>query len=147
MFKFIPTGSTPLQEKFINCLMKDGKKTVARKILSSCFEELKTMGHKNPVEAFEKALNNVMPHVEVRAKRVGGAVYQIPVEVSDKRQVFLAIGWILNSARGKKGLPMHKRLAIELNDALSDTGGAFKKKEEVLKMAHANKAFAHFARY
>lgn len=147
MLKFIPKNSNPIQEKFINCLMKDWKKTVARKILKSCFEELKTMWHKNPQEAFEKALYNVMPSVEVRAKRVWWAVYQIPVEVSDKRQMFLSIWWVLNSARWKKWMPMHKRLAIELNDALSDTWWAFKKKEEVLRMAHANKAFAHFARY
>ena len=144
---YIPQDSNAMLEKFVNCLMVDWKKTVARRILNTCFEELKTMWQKDPKAAFEKAIYNVMPTIEVRPKRVWGAVYQIPVEVPEKRQLFLAVGWILNSARNKKWMPMHKRLAIEINDALSDAGWAFKKKEEVYKMAQANKAFAHFAKY
>lgn len=147
MRNYIPQDSNLMIEKFVNCLMKDWKKTTARRILKSCFEELITMGHKDPKVAFESALSNIMPRIEVRPKRVWWAVYQIPVEVSEKRQLFLSIWWILTWARAKKWMPMHKRLAIELNDAISDTWFAFKKKEEVHKMAKANKAFAHFARY
>jgi len=147
MRNYIPQNSNPMIEKFINCLMKDWKKTTARRILNSCFDELKTMWHKDPQNAFESALLNIMPRIEVRPKRVWWAVYQIPTEVTEKRQLFLSIWWILNWARSKKWIPMHKKLAIELNDALNDAGAAFKKKEEVHKMAKANKAFAHFARY
>lgn len=147
MKNYVPQDSNPMIEKFINCLMKDWKKTIARRILRSCFDELKSMGHKDPKQAFESALFNVMPTIEVRPKRIWWAVYQIPVEVWEKRQLFLSIWWVLNWARWKKWMPMHKRLAIELNDALNDAWFAFKRKEEVHKMAKANKAFAHFAKY
>lgn len=143
----IPENSNKILEKFVNSLMKHWKKTVARNILSDCFEELKKMWHKSPQEAFEKALHWVMPTIEVKSKRVWWAVYQVPIEVTEKRQMFLSILWILTWARTKKWMPMHKKLAIELNDALSEAWYAFKKREEVHKMAQANKAFAHFARY
>lgn len=147
MFNHTPSGSTELMEKFISSMMWNGKKTVAREIMENALEELRNMGHKNPVEAFENAVRNVMPQIEVRPKRIGGAVYQIPVEVNSKRQVSLAIRWILAASRKKKGVPMSRKLAIELNDAMNDQGEAFKKKIDVKKMAEANKAFAHLANY
>lgn len=147
MYNHLPEGSTDLIEKFVCSMMWDGKKHVSRKILADCMNELKTMGHANPQDAFEAALRNVMPQVEVRPKRVGGAVYQIPMEVNSKRQVSLAIRWILTAVRKKKGKSMYQKLATEINDALNDAGDAFKKKEDVKKMAEANKAFAHLANY
>ncbi|MBT4937002.1 30S ribosomal protein S7 [Candidatus Peregrinibacteria bacterium] len=147
MYTYLPAGSTDLIEKFVTSMMLDGKKHLARMILQNCLEELKSRGHKNPSDAFEAALRNIMPHVEVRPKRVGGAVYQIPMEVNSKRQVSLAIRWVLAASRKKKGIPMFKRLAAEIHDALNDQGEAFKKKEDVRRMAEANKAFAHLARY
>lgn len=147
MYTYLPAGSTDLIEKFITSMMLDGKKHVARTILQNCLEELKSLGHKNPSDAFEAAIRNIRPQVEVRPKRVGGAVYQIPMEVGSKRQVSLAIRWILAFSRKKKGIPMYKRLATEIHDALNGQGESFKKKEDVRRMAEANKAFAHLARY
>jgi small subunit ribosomal protein S7 len=147
MYTHIPVGSTPLLEKFLCSMMLDGKKTVVREIMQDVLEELKKAGHKNPVETFETALRMVMPQIEVRPKRVGGAVYQIPMEVNSKRQQSLAIRWILTASRKKKGKPMYKKLSEEILDALSEQGEAYKKKIEVKKMAEANKAFAHLANY
>lgn len=144
---FIASHSTGLQEKFINCMMLDGKKNVSRKILKDTFEIIKSRGNKKPEEVFEQALKNVMPHVEVRPKRVGGAVYQIPMEVKPHRQQTLSIRWILQAIRSKKGKPMAEKLANELLDAVNETGEACKKRENVHKMAQANRAFAHFARF
>jgi len=127
--------------------MWDGKKNIARQIMADALNDLKRFGHADPLAAFDSAVHKVMPQIEVRPKRVGGAVYQIPMEVSSKRQLSLAIRWILNASRKKHGQPMFKRLAIELNDALNETGDAFKKKMDVKKMAEANKAFAHLANY
>ena len=107
----------------------------------------KRIPEKNPEEVFEFAVRNVMPNIEVRPKRVGGAVYQIPVEVRPSRQQTLAIRWIVTAARDRKGMPMAQRLAAELIDATNDQGAAFKKKENVKQMAKANKAFAHLARF
>ncbi len=145
--KYIPEGSTLLIEKFINCMMHAGKKSIARKIFTDAMQILKDKGKSNPISIFEKAVSNIKPHKEVRAKRVGGSVYQIPVEVNSKRQTALSIRWILNACRSKKGRSMAERLAQELSDASNDTGAAFKKREDVHRMAAANKAFAHFARY
>ena len=145
---FIPADSTDLQEKFVNYLMKGGKKHLARQILADTLAIIaKKEPKKDPKEVFEFAVRNVMPNVEVRPKRVGGAIYQIPVEVHPKRQRTLAIRWIVQAARSKKGMPMCQRLASELLDATNDAGAAFKKKENVKQMAKANKAFAHFARF
>ncbi len=137
----------PLQQKFVNCIMKDGKKTTAQRILMDMFDELSRRGEKDPLKTFETSLSNVTPTMEVRPKRIGGAVYQIPVEVSSKRQQTLSIRWILQSARSKKGQPMYKALASEILEASQDSGNAVNKKKEVHKMAQANKAFAHLARY
>lgn len=145
---FIPTDSNDLREKFINYLMHGGKKHLARRILSDTFEIIaKKEPEKKAEEVFDFAVRNVMPNIEVRPKRVGGAIYQIPVEVHPARQRTLAIRWIVQAARAKKGMPMAQRLASEILDATNDTGVAFKKKEGVKQMAKANKAFAHFARF
>jgi small subunit ribosomal protein S7 len=145
---FVPKGSTPLQESFVNYLMRCGKKSIARRVLADTFVYLaKKEPEKDPQEVFEFAVRNVMPNVEVRPKRFGGAVYQIPVEVSLSRQKTLAVRWIVQSARSRKGMPMAQRLALEIIDATNDLGAAYKKKENVKQMAKANKAFAHFARF
>jgi small subunit ribosomal protein S7 len=145
--KQIPEGSSELQEKFINCMMQRGKKSVSRRIFNDAMQILRDQGKTNPVSIFEKALENVKPTTEVRARRVGGSVYQIPTEVNPKRQMALSIRWVLDACRSRKGKPMADKLAQELVDASNETGAAFKKREDVHKMAQANKAFAHFARY
>lgn len=144
--QYIPKGSDQLTEKFINCMMLDGKKSTARRIFADALEFIKTRTKEKPTEVFNKALMNVTPLVEVRPRRVGGSVYQVPVEVTPKRQQSLSIRWILNAARDRKGMPMSQRLGLELLDASSDQGNAFKKKQDVIKMAQANKAYAHMAR-
>lgn len=145
---YIPENSTPLQERFINCLMMRGKKSVARRILSDAFLEIgKQDGGQNPERIFEKAIENVKPTMEVRPKRIGGAVYQIPVEVKSNRQMSLVFRWIIHAARDIKGKPMSKKLSSVLLEAASGAGPAVKKKEDAHKMAQANKAFAHFAKY
>jgi len=143
---FIPANSTPFIEKFINCMMHDGKKSIARKIFWDAMATIKERTKEDPLEVFNKALLNVTPLIEVRPKRVGGSVYQVPIEVTPNRQQSLSIRWILIAARARKGMPMSQRLASELLDASTDQGSAFKKKQDVLKMAQANKAFAHLAR-
>lgn len=144
---FIPENSNPLQEKFINYLMQDGKKTIARKIFSDSLEIISQKGAKDSLKIFELALENTKPQMEVRPRRVGGAVYQIPIEVKTKRQLMLSFRWIILAAKKRKGAPMAKRLAQELLDAAENTGSAIKRKEDTHRMAQANKAFAHFARY
>lgn len=147
--KFVNPFSSldPLQSKLVNCIMKNGKKTVAQRILTEAFEAMSKKGEEDVLKTFEKAFENVTPTVEVKAKRIGGAVYQIPMEVKQKRQNSLAIRWILDGARSKKGRPMAESLANELIDAANDRGHAFGRREEMHRMAQANKAFAHLARY
>lgn len=132
-------------EKFTNYVMLDGKKSLAKKIMQDTFDEIAAKGQKNPKGIFFKALENVMPRIEVRPKRVGGSIFQVPQEVKAKRQLFLASKWIIDSARGKKGTSFSKFLASELIEAANESGNAFKKKLDVYKMAEANKAFARFA--
>tara|TARA_Y100000310_G_C20640100_1_gene793417 strand:+ start:885 stop:1337 length:453 start_codon:yes stop_codon:yes gene_type:complete len=144
--QYIPQGSDPIIEKFINCMMKDGKKSISRRIFWDAMEIIKTRTKDAPLEIFNKALLNVTPLVEVRPRRVGGSVYQVPIEVNPKRQQTLAIRWMIDASRSRKGMPMANRLALELLDASSDQGAAFKKKQDVLRMAQANKAFAHLAK-
>ena len=132
-------------EKFINYIMQDGKKSLAIRILNETFEEIKAKGQKDPKGIFDKALENIMPKIEVRPKRVWGSIFQVPQEVNKKRQLFLASKWILDSARSKKWANFSKFLANELIEAANETGNAFKKKLDVYKMAEANKAFARFA--
>lgn len=144
---YIPSNSTLLQEKFINYLMKQGKKTIARHIFKDTLEEIRKQGQKQAEKTFEQAIENVKPNLEVKAKRIGGSVYQIPIEVSSKRQMMLSFRWMIQAAKTAKGGPMSKRLAKEIMDAANNTGAAMKKKEDTHRMAQANRAFAHYARY
>jgi len=131
--------------KFINQVMREGKKSIARKIVYGSFDIIKEKTKKESLEVFESALQNASPFLEVKAKRVGGATYQVPREVKGERKVSLAMRWIINAARAKKGKPMKEKLAQELIDASNNTGTAVKKKEDSHRMAEANRAFAHFA--
>jgi small subunit ribosomal protein S7 len=139
-----PVYDSETVSKFINYVMKKGKKTIARKIVYGAFDILKEKSKQEPLEAFEKALRNASPDLEVRPKRIGGATYQIPREVRGDRKVSLAMRWILRAARSKKGKTMKESLAEELINAANNTGWAVKKKEDTHKMAEANRAFAHF---
>ncbi len=133
-------------EKFINCLMLDGKKSIARVVFYDAMEiASKKIKDVDPLEIFETAISNVKPALEVRSKRVGGASYQVPMQVKPKRQQALAYRWILAAARSKKGKPMCQRLAAEIVDAYNKEGAAMTTRENVHRMAEANKAFAHFA--
>ena len=143
---YIPKGSDPLMEKFVCCLMKQGKKSIARSIFADALGIIKERTKDAPLDVFNKALLNATPLVEVRPKRIAGAVYQVPTEVTPKRQVSLSIRWILTGARSRKGIRMAEKLALELLDASAEQGAAVKKKEDVYKMAQANKAYAHFAK-
>lgn len=135
-----------LVTKFINILMHKGKKSVAEKVFYQAADILRTrFADKEPLEIVEAAINNVKPLVEVKSKRVGGATYQVPVEVSKKRQLSLAIRWILSATRSKKGKATYLKLADELTDAYKKQGVSITKRENTHKMAEANKAFAHFA--
>ncbi len=141
-----PRFGSLIATKFINQVMQDGKKSIARAVF---YEACETASAKlegvPPEEVFIKALENVRPAVEVRSKRVGGSNYQVPREVSPKRAQALAIRWLVNNARKKKGLPMARRLSTEFVDACNNTGASVQWKENVHKMAEANKAFSHFA--
>jgi small subunit ribosomal protein S7 len=138
-------GSTKI-EKFINNVMKDGKKNTARKVVYGAFEIIKEKKKDlEPLEVFELALKNTGPLMEIRSRRVGGANYQVPREVRPERRFALAVRWILDAAQSKKGRPMHQKLADEILAASNNEGDAVKKRENVHKMADANKAFAHFA--
>lgn len=133
-------------EKFINYVMESGKKNAARKIVYGALELIKSKENvENPLEIFEAALKNTGPLMEVRSRRVGGANYQVPREVRPERRSFLAMKWIIEGARAKKGKPMHEKLAEEIILATKNEGEAVKKRENTHKMAEANKAFAHFA--
>jgi small subunit ribosomal protein S7 len=141
-----PKYNNKLVAKFINCLMWDGKKSTAQRVFYDAMEIVnKKINDSEPIDVFEKAINNVKPLIEVRSKRVGGASYQVPMQVNAKRRQSLAFRWILASARSKKGKPMCERLASELIDAYNEQGGAMTTRENVHRMAEANKAFAHFA--
>ena len=133
--------------RFINYIMRDGERSVAEKVVYGAFDQIQKATKQEPVKVFEKALDNVAPAVETSTRRVGGANYQIPVEVKPKRQLALSIRWIIGACRSKKGKSMAENLAQELQDASKEQGNAFKKREDVHRMAAANKAFAHFARY
>ena len=141
-----PKFNNKLASKFMNCMMWDGKKSVAQQVFYDALDIIsKNVKDSEPIEVFEKAINNAKPMIEVRSKRIGGSSYQVPMQVSSKRQQSLAFRWILQSARGKKGKPMCERLAAELIDAFEGKGGAMTVRENVHRMAEANKAFAHFA--
>lgn len=132
--------------QFINKVMQDGKKTTAQRIVYGAFDIMREKTKKEPLEVFRLAIENASPLLEVKPKRIGGATYQVPMEVRGERKLALAFRWILMGARSKKGKPMAERLAQELIDASNNEGLALKKKADTHRMAEANKAFAHFAR-
>ncbi|MEO0270359.1 MAG: 30S ribosomal protein S7 [candidate division WOR-3 bacterium] len=139
-----PVYNSPLVASFINNLMWDGKKTKAMKIFYKAMNRIKELTGEEGIKIFEKAIENVKPLLEVRPRRVGGATYQVPVEVRPKRQISLAIKWIIRAARARSERGMIEKLAKELIDAANNEGGAVKTKENTHKMAEANRAFAHF---
>jgi len=139
-----PIYNDKVVTKLINQIMLDGKKGIAQKICYGAFDIIRQKTGKDPLEVFEQALNNVMPVLEVKARRVGGATYQVPVDVRADRRQALGIRWIVNYARARGERTMKERLAAEIMDASNGLGGAFKKKEDTHKMAEANKAFAHY---
>ena len=139
-----PLYNSKLVTKLINNVMYDGKKGVAQKIVYDAFAQVEAKVGKNPLEAFTEALENVMPVLEVKARRVGGSNYQVPMEVRAERRQTLGLRWIVTYSRTRGEKTMADRLAAEIIDAINSTGGAFKKKEEMHRMAEANKAFAHF---
>ncbi len=146
MLKPDPRHGSMLAGKFINCLMLDGKKTTAQIVFYDALEEIsKRITDAEPIQVFETAVENVKPYIEVRSKRVGGASYQVPMQVNRARQQSLAIRWLLAAVRDKKGRPMHLKLADELVAAYKKEGVAYTKRENTHRMADANKAFAHFA--
>lgn len=139
-----PIYESKLVTRLINRIMMDGKRGKAQKILYQSFDLVKERAHKNPMEIFEQALKNVMPVLEVKARRVGGANYQVPVEVRPERRTSLALRWLVNYARLRGEKTMQERLANEIMDAANNTGQAVKRREDSHKMAEANKAFAHY---
>ena len=139
-----PVYNSELVAKFINNLMWDGKKSLAQKIFYRAMEIVEERTNENPLHVFQKAIENVKPSMEVRSRRIGGANYQVPVEVRPKRQISLAIKWIIDAARKRPGRRMYEKLAAEIIDAYKGTGNAVKTRENVHKMAEANRVFAHF---
>lgn len=148
-----PRYNDKVLAKFINCVMHDGKKSTAQRLVYNALDRIQTRLDKEKnegapeesIDVFRQAINNVRPDVEVRSKRVGGANYQVPMQVSQRRRQSLCFRWIINSARGEKGKPMADRLARELYDAARGEGKAMQTREQTHRMADANKAFAHFA--
>ena len=139
-----PKYKSVIIPKLINSIMLDGKKTIAEKIVYDAIDKIKSKSKDEPLTVFNDAINNVRPTVEVRSRRVGGATYQVPVEVKSKRAQALAIRWLIDSARKRKDKHMSDKIFNELYDAYKKKGAAVKKKEDVHKMAESNKAFAHF---
>lgn len=139
-----PLYNSKLVTRLINSVMYDGKKGVAQKIVYDAFDIVKEKTGKDPLEAFEAAMENIMPVLEVKARRVGGATYQVPIEVRPERREALGLRWVTLYARNRSERTMKERLAGEIMDAINEQGGAFKKREDTHKMAEANKAFAHY---
>jgi small subunit ribosomal protein S7 len=139
-----PLFSSTLVTKFINCMMVEGKKSVAEHAFYGALDLIKDRAKEDPVKVFKKALDMVKPVLEVKSRRVGGATYQVPVEVANDRRTSLAIRWVISNARGRSEKTMKEKLAAEILDASNNRGGAIKKKEDTHRMAEANKAFAHY---
>ena len=139
-----PIYNSKVVTKLINNIMLDGKKTVAGKIVYEAFDIVKGKESKDALEVFEAALNNIMPVLEVKARRVGGATYQVPIEIRPERRQTLALRWLVSYSRNRHEKTMAEKLAAEIIDAINNTGGAFKKKEDMHRMAEANKAFSHY---
>ena len=140
-----PVYNSVLVSKLINSVMLDGKKGVAQKVVYDAFAIIEEKTGKNGLEAFTEAMNNIMPALEVKARRVGGATYQVPIKVRDARKQTLGLRWITTYSRARSERTMKERLAGEILDAVNGAGGAFKKREDTHKMAEANKAFAHYS--
>lgn len=139
-----PLYRSKLVTKLINNMMEDGKKGVAQKIVYDAFKIVEERTGKNALEAFNEALENIMPRLEVKARRVGGSTYQVPLEVREDRRLTLGLRWIKTYSRTRSEKSMAERLGLEIVDAINNTGGSYKKKEEMHRMAEANKAFAHY---
>ena len=139
-----PKYGSKLISKFVNCMMLEGKKGVSETILYKAMDIIEKKTQKDPIEVFVQSLENVKPLIEVKSRRVGGATYQVPIEIRPERRQALGIRWIVNYARSRSEKTMYQRLAGELMDAYNNTGASVKKKEDTHKMADANKAFAHF---
>lgn len=139
-----PKYNSELVARFINRLMQRGKKSLATRIMYNAFDIIEERTSRSPLEVFHQAIENATPMLEVRSRRVGGATYQIPIEVRPARRTSLAIRWLIQTAKARKGKPMAERLADELMDAARNTGATVKKKEDTHKMAEANRAFAHY---
>lgn len=140
-----PKFNSELVARIINYIMQQGKKSVAEKIVYGAMEQIAEKMGEDPLEVVVRAVDNVKPRVEVRSRRVGGATYQVPVEISRSRQLALALRWIVQYSAGRKGIPMGKAFAQELMDAYQNQGNTIKKRDDTHKMAQANKAFAHYA--
>jgi len=139
-----PKYKNILVAKFVNNVMKRGKKSVAERILYGALDLIQERSKEDPLKLFEKSVNNVKPIIEVKSRRVGGATYQVPTEVRPERRTALAIRWLINYSKERSEKSMEEKLAAELMDAANNRGGAIKKREDVHKMAEANKAFAHY---
>lgn len=139
-----PIYGSIMVTRLVNSIMLDGKKGVAQKVVYSAFDIVKEKSGKDPLEAFTEAMNNIMPTLEVKARRVGGATYQVPIEVREERRSTLGLRWLTSYARGRSEKTMKERLANEIMDAANGTGSSVKKREDTHKMAEANRAFAHY---
>ena len=139
-----PKYNSLVLSKFINFIMFDGKKSSAEKIIYTAFDQIKKKTKEDPLKVFDNAVNNIRPNLEVRSRRVGGATYQVPVEIKTKRSQTLALKWLLQAARSRKNKSMADKLSYELMDASQKKGSAMKKREDTHKMAESNKAFAHY---
>jgi len=141
-----PKFNSTTVSKFVNYVMKDGNKSTAQAVVYNCFQYISEKSKQDPLDVFDRALKNITPSMEVKSRRIGGANYQVPIPVHGDRKNMLAFRWILAAARAKKGRAMYVRLAEEIMAAAENQGDAVKKKEDVQRMAEANRAFAHFAR-
>ena len=139
-----PIYNSKLVTKLVNAIMVDGKKGVAQRIVYGAFKQIEEKKEANPLECFEEALGNIMPLLEVKARRVGGATYQVPIEIRPDRRQALGLRWLVTYSRKRNEKRMEDKLANEIMDAMSNTGGSVKKKEDIHKMAEANKAFSHY---
>jgi len=140
-----PKYNSEMVARVINYIMQSGKKSTAESIVYGAMDEIKGRMSQDPLEVLVKAVDNIRPRVEVKSRRVGGATYQVPVEVSPNRQLALALRWLVQYSSGRRGLPMRRAIAVELMDAFQNQGSCIKKRDDTHKMAQANKAFAHYA--
>jgi len=140
-----PKFNSELVARVINAVMRKGKKSTAERVVYGALDQISEKMKDDPIEVLVKAIDNIKPRVEVKSRRVGGATYQVPVEISKNRQLALALRWLVNFSTARRGMPLQKALAIELMEAFNQQGNAIKKRDDTHKMAQANKAFAHYA--